>query len=129
MPIKIDERAVRTAKAPAKGAITIWDTEVKGFGLRVFAQTRRNPEGARAFFINYRTPGSNVGSRSATSRSGGSGRAQRGQGPSQADRPGEDPARERREKREAPTVKDLAERTAASICRARRHRLKRPIGR
>jgi integrase len=111
MPIKIDERTVRTAKPPAKGADTIWDSEVKGFGLRVFAPTRRNPEGARSFFINYRANGVErrltigdfpVWSALAARIEVKALRKRIDQG--------EDPARERREAREAPTVKDLAER-------------------
>jgi integrase len=111
MPIKLDERAVRTAKAPAKGAITIWDSEVKGFGFRVFAPTRRNPEGARAFFINYWTAGVErrltIGDFPVWSTL-----AARNEAKALRKRidQGEDPARERREAREAPTVKDLAER-------------------
>src|ERR1700674_1219130 len=111
MPIKLDERVVRTAKAPAKGADTIWDSEVKGFGLRVFAPTRRNPEGARSFFINYRSAGVErrltIGDfpvwSALTARNGAKALRKRVDS-------GEDPAREKREAREAPTVKDLAER-------------------
>jgi integrase len=111
MPIKIDERAVRTAKAPAKGADTIWDSEIKGFGCRVFAPTRRNPEGARSFFINYRSAGVErrltIGDFPVWSAL-----AARNEAKALRKRidQGEDPAREKREKREAPTVKDLAER-------------------
>jgi hypothetical protein len=57
MPTKIDERVVKTAPAPAKGAVTVWDSDIKGFGLRVFAPTRRHPDGARSFFLNYRVGG------------------------------------------------------------------------
>jgi integrase len=111
MPIKLDERAVRTAKAPAKGATTIWDSEIRGFGLRVFAPTRRNPEGARSFFINYRSAGVErrltIGDFPVWSAL-----AARNEAKALRKRidQGEDPARERREAREAPTVQDLAER-------------------
>jgi integrase len=111
MPTKLDERAVRTAKAPAKGADTIWDSEVKGFGLRVFAPTRRNPEGARSFFINYRSAGVErrltIGDFPVWSAL-----AARNEAKALRKRidQGDDPARERREAREAPTVADLAER-------------------
>jgi integrase len=114
MPLRIDERTVRTAKAPAKGADTIWDSEVKGFGLRVFAPTRRNPEGARSFFLNYRSAGVErrltIGDFPVWSAL-----AARNEAKALRKRvdSGEDPARERREAREAPTVKDLAERYAA----------------
>ena len=52
MSIRLDERVVKTTLAPIKGAVSIWDDEITGFGLRVFAPTRRNPTGARSFFIN-----------------------------------------------------------------------------
>jgi integrase len=111
MPTKLDERTVRTAKAPARGADTIWDSEVRGFGARIFAPTSRHPEGARSFFINYR-----VDSRERRLTIGDfptwSALAARNEAKElrrRIDR-GEDPAREKREQREAPTVKDLAER-------------------
>ena len=31
MPTKLDERAVKSAAPPTKGAISIWDSEVRGF--------------------------------------------------------------------------------------------------
>jgi integrase len=92
MSIRLDERAVKAAEAPAKGAVSIWDSELKGFGLRVFAPTRRNPAGARSFFVNYRING--VEAKALRKRIDG----------------GEDPAREKREARSAPVVADLAER-------------------
>jgi integrase len=111
MPFKIDERAVKTTKAPAKGDNTIWDSEVKGFGLRVFAPTRRNPEGARSFFLNYRVAGRErrctIGDFPVWSAL-----AARNEAKALRKRidQGEDPASQRREVREAPTVADLAER-------------------
>jgi integrase len=111
MPIKIDERAVRTAQAPAKGDNTIWDSEVKGFGLRVFAPTRRHPEGARSFFINYRSAGIErrlkIGDYPVWSAL-----AARNEAKALRKRidQGEGPALEKRARREAPTVADLAER-------------------
>jgi Arm DNA-binding domain len=57
MSIRINESTVKTTAAPAKGAILVWDDDVTGFGLRIFAPTRRHPEGARSFFINYRVNG------------------------------------------------------------------------
>ncbi len=114
MPIKLDETAVRTATPPAKGADTIWDSEIKGFGLRVYAPTRRHPEGAKAFFLNYRAFGVErrltIGDFPAWSALAA--RYEAKDLRKRVDR-GEDPARERREAREAPTVKDLAERYKA----------------
>jgi integrase len=114
MPRKLDERSVKTAAPPPRGAISIWDSEVRGFGLRVYAPTRRNPEGSRAFFINYRSLGVErrltIGEYPAWSAL-----AARTEAKALRKRidSGEDPARERREAREAPTVKDLADRYAA----------------
>jgi len=111
MPTKLDERSVRTAPPPAKGAISIWDSEIKGFGLRVFAPTRRHPEGARSFFVNYRALGVErrltIGDYPTWSALAARAEAKALRRRIDA---GEDPARERREAREAPTVKDLAER-------------------
>jgi hypothetical protein len=52
MAIRPDERAVKSAPAPATGTVPYWDDEVTGFGGRVFAPSRRHPEGARSFFVN-----------------------------------------------------------------------------
>jgi integrase len=114
MPTKLDERVVKTAAPPAKGAASIWDSEIRGFGLRVYAPTRRNPEGAKTFFVNYRSLGVE---RRLTIGEYPTWSALAARAEAKALRKridlGEDPARERREAREAPTVKDLAERYKA----------------
>lgn len=111
MPSKLDERAVRTAAPPAKGSITIWDSDIGGFGLRVYAPTRRRPEGLRAFFLNYTALGVErrltIGEFPTWSALAARAEAKALRRRIDA---GEDPARDRREAREAPTVKDLAER-------------------
>ena len=53
MPLKLTERAVKAIEPPETGSITIWDSEITGFGVRVFAPTSRRPQGARSFFMNY----------------------------------------------------------------------------
>jgi integrase len=111
MPTKIDERTVKTAPAPAKGARTFWDSEVKGFGFRVFAATPRHPGGARSFFLDYRVDGAErrltIGDyptwSALAARHEAKDLRKRVDG-------GGDPAREKREKREAPDVGMLAER-------------------
>ncbi len=114
MSIKLDERTVKAIEAPAKGALTIWDSDVTGFGVRVFAPTARHPDGARSFFINYRANGierrHTIGAFPKWSA-----KAARDQAEELRDRieRGEDPTREKRDKREAPTVKGLAERYKA----------------
>jgi|HubBroStandDraft_2_1064218.scaffolds.fasta_scaffold67577_2 integrase len=111
MPTKLNEGVVGTAAAPAKGAMSIWDSEIRGFGLRVYSPTRRNPHGAKTFFVNYRSLGVErrltIGEYPTWSA-----KAARAEAKALRKRIdlGEDPARERREAREAPTVKDLADR-------------------
>jgi integrase len=111
MSIRLDERAVKAATAPAKGAVSIWDSDLKGFGLRIFAPTSRHPEGARSFFINYRVAGverrHTIGDFPRWSALAARNEAKALRKRIDA---GEDPAREKREAREAPTVADLAER-------------------
>jgi hypothetical protein len=48
MPIRITDKLVKDLSSPAKGNIITYDTEVKGFGVRITAA------GARAFILNYR---------------------------------------------------------------------------
>ena len=45
MSIRLDERVVKATPAATKGAVLICDDEITGFGLRVFAPTRRDREG------------------------------------------------------------------------------------
>jgi integrase len=54
---KLSEAVVKNTKAPKTGAVTIWDNEIKGFGVRIFAPSSRRPNGARSFFLNYRVDG------------------------------------------------------------------------
>src|SRR5271166_6044783 len=114
MSTKLTEKVVEKATVPAKGAVTLWDTEVKGFGLRVFAPTPRHPEGARSYFINYRSAGvqrrHTIGNHPTWSALAAREEAKALR--RRIDR-GEDPARDKREAREAPTVNDLAERYKA----------------
>jgi len=111
MPTKLNEGAVEKAAPPAKGAVSIWDSEIRGFGLRVYSPTRRNPKGAKTFFVNYRSLGVErrltIGEYPTWSAKAA--RAEAKELRKRIDL-GEDPARERRETRKAPTVKDLAER-------------------
>jgi integrase len=111
MPTKIDERVVRTTAAPAQGSTTIWDSEINGFILRVYAPTPRNPGGARAFAFDYRIGGVErrirIGKHPAWSALAARHEAKALR--QRVDR-SEDPALEKREAREAPTVADLAER-------------------
>jgi hypothetical protein len=111
MPIKLTKDIVESEPAPVKGTTLLYDDQVKGFGLRVFAATERHPHGARAFFLNYIINGierrytigrypdwSVVAAREEA-------RALR----KRVDR-GEDITAEKRARTEAATVKDLGER-------------------
>ena len=107
----ITDKLVRETAPPATGAVTIWDSELTGFGLRIFAATKRHPRGARSFFINYRSAGREcrftIGKTSVWSATAA--RAEAKELRRRIDR-GEDPAEQKRERREAATVNDLAER-------------------
>src|ERR1035437_5849718 len=108
---KIVEETAKSARAPSKGATTIWDSEVTGFGLRVFAPTERHPDGARSFFVNYRVNGTER-RHTIGAYPDWSAKAARDEAKALRKRidGGADPARERRDLRNAPTVKDLAQR-------------------
>ncbi|MFI5012041.1 MAG: tyrosine-type recombinase/integrase [Hyphomicrobiales bacterium] len=114
MPLKLTERTVAALDPPAKGATTVWDSDVTGFGIRVFAPTERNPKGARSFFLNYRHDGTErrftIGAFGDWSAEAA--RIEAKQLRRQVNR-GADPAAEKQARREAPTVKDLAERYRA----------------
>jgi integrase len=49
--MKITKRAVDAAPVPTKGDTYYWDTELRGFGLRV------TPRGVRSYVVQYRLPG------------------------------------------------------------------------
>lgn len=49
--LKITKRGVDAAPIPTKSDAYFWDTELKGFGLRV------TPKGVRSYVVQYRLPG------------------------------------------------------------------------
>jgi integrase len=114
MAEKLTERTVKALTAPSKGTVTAWDSMVRGFGVRVFAPTRLNPEGARSFFLNYRLEGTErrytIGAYPTWSVDAARDEARMLR--RRVDR-GEDPASAKRERREAPTVSDLVQRYIA----------------
>jgi integrase len=111
MAEKLTEGGIRAIKPPARGSLLIWDSEVTGFALRVFAPTRVHPAGARTFLLSYWINGSErryrIGSWPDWSVTAA--RAEAKAVRQRIDR-GEDPASERRERREASTMVELAER-------------------
>jgi integrase len=103
---KLDKGAVDDADAPAKGNVIIYDTEVKGFGLRVTAA------GAKSFILNYRNSSGRerrytIGSYPDWTVSAA--RAEAKELRKRVDR-GEDPLAERDHARGAPDMADLVER-------------------
>ncbi len=112
--LKISDSWLKKQAAPASGATTIWDSDITGFGVRIFAPTRRHSAGARSFFVNYRIGGRErrftIGS--YPDWSAGAARAQAKELRRRIDR-GEDPALDREIRCDAPTVRDLAERYRA----------------
>ena len=103
MSERLTSKVVETANAPA----IVWDDDpkVKGFGFRVYAG------GAKSFFLNYRINGVErrytIGQYPTWSVTAAreEARALR----QRIDR-GEDPAKEKRERRTAPTMQDLVDR-------------------
>jgi hypothetical protein len=101
MAEKLTARKVRSTE----DAVTLWDTEVKGFGIRIY------PTGGKSFFINYRIGGRErryaIGAFPTWSVEAARERAKELRKLIDA---GRDPAEDNRERREAPTIADLIER-------------------
>lgn len=102
---RLTKERIEAMAAPASGSATLWDSEVKGFGIRVYAT------GSRAFFLNYRTEGRErrftIGEYGTWSVDAARRRAKELR--KEVDM-GEDPAQQKRERRDAATVQDLIDR-------------------
>jgi integrase len=111
---RLSESLVKTLTPPVRGARLIWDSEVTGFAVRVFAPSKANPEGARTFLLSYWLNGSERRFRigSWPDWSVMAARAEAKEIRQRVDC-GEDPAKDRRERREAPTMAEVAERYKA----------------
>ena len=111
MRAKLTKRGVDAARYPDSATVPankthyLWDSEVAGFGLRVY------PSGRKSFLVTYRTRGKQ---RFFTLGRFGELTVQQARTEAQQllarARQGEDPAAERLRYRKAPTVKDLWER-------------------
>jgi integrase len=114
MAERLTEGFIKARKPPARGSHVIWDRELTGFAIRVFAPTRAHPEGARTFLVSYWLNGTERRFRigSWPDWSAMAARAEAKAVRQRVDR-GEDPASERRERRAAPTMLDLADRYKA----------------
>jgi len=49
-PVKLSKRSVDGLLSPSKGQAVLWDTEVRGYGVRVL------PSGTKTFILQYRNP-------------------------------------------------------------------------
>lgn len=109
---KITKRLVDSIEAPESGEVRVWDTDLKGFHLRVRAKPKGKGEAARVYALRYR-----IGSVQRTYTIGRHGspwtpdmaRA-RAEEALHAAKHGEDPAVEKRKEREALTVGQLIDR-------------------
>jgi integrase len=105
MATRIVEDTVKSAPIPAIRSATHWDTDIVGFGFRVHVT------GAKSFFLNYWVNGRErrvtIGKWPAWSALRARNRAKELR--REVDTGG-DPARERRERREAATIGELIER-------------------
>jgi hypothetical protein len=103
--MRLNDAIVRKLPSPPKGYQLIWDTEIKGFGVRVTAA------GAKSFILNYRASGvgrrHTIGSFPDWPTSAAREEAKRLKRIVDV---GGDPALERREQRKAPTIASLIER-------------------
>jgi integrase len=111
MAVRITDTWLKEQAASVSRQCTYWDSEITGFGVRIFAPTQRREFGSRSFFVNYRIDGREkrftIGS--FPDWSAAAARAEAKELRRRIDR-GEDPAKERKSRREAPTVRDLAQR-------------------
>jgi len=102
-PHKLDNNFVRSVEAPANGAVIYWDSG--GLGVRICAG------GAKSFFLNYRIDGRQrrytIGAFPRWSVTAA--REEAKELRKRIDR-GLDPAGQKRDRRQAPTVQDLIDR-------------------
>lgn len=105
MPEKMTEEIARKATSPDRGQTLIWDSTVKGFGLRI----TRN--GAKSFVLDYRADGRQrritIGAYPTWSVAAARERAKKMKREVNL---GLDPMGERQAQREAPTVRQMWER-------------------
>jgi integrase len=111
MAQKLTESLIKALKPPRRGSLLVWDSELTGFLMRVFAPTKANPQGARTFLLSYWLNGTErrfrIGSWPDWSIMAA--RVEAKELRQRIDR-GEDPASDKRQRREAATMADLAER-------------------
>jgi integrase len=105
MPVKITQSYLKNVAVPTVGSVTVYDSELTGFGARIHAK------GTRQLFLDYRLDGASK--RIAIGKwgdwSADEARAKAKQLRQIVDSGG-DPAGEKRQRREAATIGDLIER-------------------
>jgi Arm domain-containing DNA-binding protein len=111
MAKKLTERVIKALAPPRRGSRLIWDAELTGFALRLYAPTKAHPKGARTFFLSYWRDGIErrlrIGSWPDWSVTAA--RAEARELRRRIDR-GEEVASDRRKRREAPTMAGLGKR-------------------
>src|SRR5262249_61945847 len=55
---KLTETLLKGLTPPARGERFVYDAELTGFAVKLFAPTKANPKGARTFVLAYRRNGS-----------------------------------------------------------------------
>ncbi len=110
---KLTKRAIDLARYEREtGAHYLWDTEIAGFGLRVY------PSGRKSFMVTYRVRGKQrfltIGRYGELTLPQARGKAHEVLGQA---RKGEDPAGDRLSYRRSPTMTDMAERYMKEHCR------------
>src|SRR5262249_61880576 len=106
---KLTKSLLKAPPPPARGERYIYDAELTGFAVKLFAPTKSTPKGARTFVLVYRHSGSlrryRIGSWPEWSVTAAHDEARDIR--RRIDH-GEDPVRQRRERREAPPMARLA---------------------
>ncbi|MEM9596400.1 MAG: Arm DNA-binding domain-containing protein, partial [Acidobacteriota bacterium] len=103
MKVRLNKRAIDEAEYEGPGGCYLWDTEMAGFGVRIY------PTGRKSFVVSYWTHG-----RRRFFTLGTYGKLTLRQAREEAldiflrVRRGEDPAADRQTRRQAPMVTDLA---------------------
>jgi integrase len=119
MPVKLNDSTVKGIGAPPKGSTSLMDVELTGFGLRV------SDKGTRQFFFDYRRDGRSkritIGRYPVWTVARARRRAEELRRMVDS---GGDPAGEKRERRDAPTVHDLIERYKRDHLRNDEQRIK-----
>jgi integrase len=105
MPAKITQTYLKNVAIPTTGSVTVYDSEMTGFGVRVHAK------GTRQLFLDYRLDGATkriaIGKWGDWTADEARARAKELR---QLVDAGRDPAGEKRERRTAATIRDLRER-------------------